>query len=336
MQALSRMDTWRRDLLRAGLAGAVWLGLGDCVSGATVPEKHAFPNRPVVPKKSAVAVVRVADHPDAAAAVRAAVEMAGGLSFLRAGQSVLLKPALNSGKPYPATADPETVLTIARMVLEAGGKPFIADRTMFLRSTREAFAKTGMLDAARIARIPCIALEDTPALSLSHPLAANWSGRALPVYELAARADHIINLCTARTHRLGDLTMSIKNNVGLVAGGRRARMHLGGAFRSRLAEIALVMRPSLIVLDARLGFSDGGPDEGALVKPGLIVAGTDPLAVDATGVAVLRAQGTNAALSSGSIWTIPMLQRATEIGLGAAGPSAVQVVGDASLTPFLT
>jgi uncharacterized protein (DUF362 family) len=276
---------------------------------------------------SEVAVVEAAQYPTLAAAVRAAVSAVGGVEFVKPGQSVLLKPALNSGKPYPATADPETVLTIARMVLGAGGKPFIADRTMFLHSTRDAFEKTRMIDAAREAGIECVALEDTPVVDVMHPLATGWPDSTVPVYKLAAEADHVVNLCTPRTHKLGDLTMAIKNNVGIVGGKSRLRMHSRGGLKARLAEIALVMRPALIVLDARQGFADGGPDEGALVRPGLIVAGRDPLAVDAIGVAILRMQGTNAALSTGSIWSIPMLQRAAELGLGATSPSSVRLLG---------
>ena len=287
------------------------------------------------PAVSEVAVVEAAQHPTHAAAVRAAVTAAGGLGFVEPGQSVLLKPALNSANRYPATADPETVLAVARMVIEAGGKPFIADRTMFLHSTRTAFEKTGVLDAAREARIECVALEDTPVVDVMHPLATGWPDSTVPVYKLAAEADHVVNLCTPRTHKLGDLTMAIKNNVGIVGGKSRLRMHAGGGLKARLAEIALVMRPALIVLDARLGFGDGGPDEGDLVRPGLIVAGRDPLAVDAAGVAILRLHGTNDALSAGSIWDIPMLRRAAAIGIGAAGPSAVRLVGrEPALAPI--
>ncbi len=320
------MSPSRRDLLQAGLLGAAALGFGQCAAQAG-PRKHSLPDIPGKIDASTVALVRAADYPGLAAAVRAAVEAAGGLGFVRPGDSVLLKPNVNSGNRYPATADPETVLAVAQMVQEAGGRPFVADRTMFLRSTAEAFRKTGIRDAAAQAKIPCLALEDEAVVALPHPLAASWPDSTLHVYRPAAEADHVINLCTPRTHKLGDLTMAIKNNVGIVAGNKRARMHMGSGFKQRLAEISLVMRPALIVLDGRLAFADGGPDEGALVRPGLIAASADPLAIDAVGVAMLRLEGTNAALSTGSIWKIPMLERAAAIGLGAAAPDAIRLEG---------
>ena len=108
-------------------------------------------------------------------------------------------------------------------------------------------------------------------------------------------ADHIINLCTPRTHALGDFTMSMKNNVGVVNGFSRLRMHVPWGLKERLAEINLVVRPSLILMDGRQGFTDGGPDSGDLAHPGFIAAGSDPVAIDAVAAAwlVQRASATS-------------------------------------------
>ncbi|MGZ6123952.1 MAG: DUF362 domain-containing protein [Myxococcales bacterium] len=249
------------------------------------------------------------------------------MGFVHPGDRVLLKPAVNSGNRYPATVDPEAVLAVAEIVQEAGGRPFVADRTMFLRSTTAAFAKTGILDACAQAKIPCFALDDAEVLAVRHPLASNWPDSTLHIFRAALEADHIVNLCTPRTHRLGDVTMALKNNVGLVAGGKRARMHVGPGFKDRLAEISLVVRPALIVMDGRQGFADGGPDSGALVHPGFVAAGADPVAIDAVGIAWLRIAGTNDALSRGSIWNIPLLRRAVAIGAGVSDPQRIRLVG---------
>ena len=306
-----------------GTAGAAWEGRPP----AEGPGRHALPDEPRPPPRSTVAVVRPADFPCLAAAVGEAIRLAGGLAFVGPGESVLLKPALNSGRPYPATTDPELVHVLAELVRERGGRPFVADRTMFLRSTRAALERTGILDAARAAGMPCLALEDSGAVALRHPLASHWPGRAVEIYRPAAEADHVINLCTPRTHRLGGFTMALKNCVGLVAGSARPGMHLGSGFRERLAEISLVVRPSLVVLDGRLGFSDGGPDEGDLCRPGFIAAGQDPLAVDAVGLAHLRLAGTNATIGTGSIWRIPVMRRAAEIGVGVGSADRIRLVG---------
>ena len=55
-------------------------------------------------------------HPGHREAVQRAITLAGGLGFIRSGETVLLKPAVNSGSRYPATTDPETIRIVAEMV----------------------------------------------------------------------------------------------------------------------------------------------------------------------------------------------------------------------------
>jgi uncharacterized protein (DUF362 family) len=198
---------------------------------------------------------------------------------------------------------------------------------MFLRSTEKAFEETGIRDAAEQAGIPCRCLDDEDSVSIPHPLAEHWSGNAIRIYSPVVGADHIINLCTPRTHALGDFTMSMKNNVGVVNNSSRLRMHLPWGLKERLAEINLVVRPSLIVMDGREGFTDGGPDSGDLAYPGFIAAGSDPVAIDAIGLAHLRLEGANQEIGEGSVWAIPMMKRAVEIGLGVGGEQAISLVG---------
>jgi uncharacterized protein (DUF362 family) len=289
--------------------------------------RHRLPEEPASPERSRIAVVATAGLPTYRAALQEAISRSGGLGFIQPGETVLLKPAANSANPYPATTDPESVLIVAEMVKEAGGRPLVADRTMFLRSTEEVFRKTEIYGAAEQAGTPCRALDDDEATSIRHPLAEHWSGNRIPIYTSVIKADHIINLCTPRTHALGDFTMAMKNNVGVVNGWSRLRMHLPWGLKERLAEINLVVRPSLIVMDGREGFADGGPDSGDLVRPGFIAVGSDPVAIDAVGLAYLRVEGANEDISGRSIWEIPMMSRATEIGLGVRGGRQIELIG---------
>jgi uncharacterized protein (DUF362 family) len=327
----------RRSFLRNSVLGVSVLASGTwaCSSRSSANQterspravRHRLPDEPVSPKRSRIAVVATTRLPTYRAAIHEAVARAGGLGFIQAGETVLLKPALNSANSYPATTDPETVSIVAEMVKEAGGRPWVADRTMFLNSTEEAFRKTEIYGAAEQSGIPCRPLEDDEASPIHHPLAEHWAATRIPIYVSVIEADHIINLCTPRTHKLGDFTMAMKNNVGVVNGWSRLRMHVPWGLKERLAEINLVVRPSLIVMDGREGFADGGPDSGALVRPGFIAAGSDPLAIDAVGLAYLRLEGANEDISGRSIWEIPMMKRAAEIGLGVRGSRQIELAG---------
>jgi uncharacterized protein (DUF362 family) len=323
----------RRDFLRLLLAGGAALlpplpgepravppgavSAGATGSGATASE--AGP--------STVGVVRTVAHPTHRQAVREAVRLAGGLSFVRSGQRVLLKPALNSERRCPATTDPETVLAVAELVREAGGVPFVADRTMLARSTDSALRRTGMSEAAAQIGMPCLALDDSPVVTRSHPLAGHWGSGQVRVYRAAALADHVVSLCTPRSHRLAGFTMSVKNLVGVVHAGSRLAMHFPVGFGERLAEVALAVPIALAVMDGREGFADGGPDEGSLVRPGFVSASRDPVALDAVGLAFLRLAGANEAIARPPVWSLPVLRRAAEIGLGAGSADRVRLAG---------
>jgi uncharacterized protein (DUF362 family) len=80
-------------------------------------------------------------------------------------------------------------------------------------------------------------------------------------------------------------------------------------------------------MDGRQGFSDGGPDTGALVHPDFIAVGVDPVAIDAVGLAFLRREGPGERIAVASIWELPQLARAVELGLGATSPGDITLAG---------
>lgn len=318
----------RRTFLK-GVAGSLGLlGLAGCRTNHAAAGGMAQV-LPVAraPKTSAVALVRPSAHPRLADAVRAVVAQAGGFGFIKEGQRVLLKPAVNSARRYPSTTDPEVVLVVAQLVLEAGGTPFIADRTMFMRSTARTFHQLGLDDAARQARISCQSLDHAEVTRLAHPGVTHWSGGEVPIYLPVAQADHVINLCTPRTHKLGDFTMALKNLVGVVDGGARMGMHMGAGFKERLAEISLVVPSAFVLMDGREGFTDGGPDSGDLAKLDFLAASRDPVAIDAVGLGFLRLAGANDRIMRGSIWELPVLKQAAALDLGASSVERIALSG---------
>jgi uncharacterized protein (DUF362 family) len=89
------------------------------------------------------------------------------------------------------------------------------------------------------------------------------------------------------------------------------------------------------VLDGVEAFTDGGPDRGTVVRPEVILAGRDRIALDAAGVAILRLYGTTPEVSKGRVFEQAQIARAVELGLGAQGPGDVRIVtGDAASEAF--
>jgi uncharacterized protein (DUF362 family) len=73
-------------------------------------------------------------------------------------------------------------------------------------------------------------------------------------------------------------------------------------------------------------FVDGGPMTGKLVRADVMVAGTDLIAVEAVGLAVLKHHGSNDAIMSRRIFEQEQVARAVEMGLGVKSPGQIKIV----------
>ena len=93
-----------------------------------------------------------------------------------------------------------------------------------------------------------------------------------------------------------------------------------------IAEINAGYHPDLIVLDGVQAFVNGGPDQGELVNAKVILAGTDRVAVDAVGVALLRYYGTTPEVSRGAIFEQEQLARAVQLGIGISSAKQIELV----------
>ncbi len=95
-----------------------------------------------------------------------------------------------------------------------------------------------------------------------------------------------------------------------------------------IAEINTAYRPALIVLDGITAFTDKGPSSGPRRDADVILAGTDRIAVDATGLAILKDLGSNKAIMERRIFAQEQIARAVELGLGVSGPGEIELVAD--------
>jgi len=87
-------------------------------------------------------------------AVRKAVELAGGMDFIKSGQTVLIKPNVNTGDPHPGSTNPEVLYEIIKLVWERDPKRVIVrDRSMFMRDTMEEMKRTGIDQAVHDAKL---------------------------------------------------------------------------------------------------------------------------------------------------------------------------------------
>jgi uncharacterized protein (DUF362 family) len=95
----------------------------------------------------------------------------------------------------------------------------------------------------------------------------------------------LISLPQAKSHSTTGISMGIKGLMGLI--WDRWSFHSRYNINLALADLATVIRPQLTILDATRALVTGGPGgPGEVSKPNLVIAGIDPVAVDAYGVTV--------------------------------------------------
>ncbi len=127
--------------------------------------------------------------------------------------------------------------------------------------------------------------------------------------------------------------MSLKNSVGMAAKydpgdgyNYMSELHSSRYQRLMIAEINTAYAPEFIIMDGIKGFSKGGPDTGTLIEPGVLIASSDRVALDAVGVCILRIFGTTGEVSRGEVFKQEQISRAAELGLGASGPGEVEII----------
>lgn len=281
--------------------------------------------------RTRVAVVKTADHRDG---VMRALRLLAADGVSRG--HVVVKPNFNSADPFPGSTHSETLGSLVEWLGAAGAsRVTVADRSG-MGVTREVMEAKGVFAQGRKLGFPAVVLDELPARDwIAHPLRGSHWSRGVLFPRLLEEADAIVSTCALKTHRFGGhFTLSLKNSVGAVAKygpdgyNYMSELHTSPDQRKMIAEINTLYRPALVLLDGLEAFADGGPESGTMIRPGVMIAGTDRVAVDAVGVAILRLYGTTRAVSTGKIWGLEQIARAVEVGVGVAGPERIELVTD--------
>jgi uncharacterized protein (DUF362 family) len=265
--------------------------------------------------------------------------------FSLAAEHVLLKPNFNSADPTPGSTHTDVLRALVKLLKDKGAQKITLGDRSGMGSTREVMEKLRTFKLADELGFEVLIFDELDSeeweyvqLSDSH-----WKkGFAIP--KIIRQVDSVIQTCCLKTHKFGGhFTISLKNSVGLAAkkvpGDRHDYMielHTSRHQRRMIAEINASYSPDLILLDAVSAFTSGGPATGKMVSPNVIIAGTDRIAIDAIGVAILRMFGTTKKVSKGKIFDQAQIARAVELGLGVRSPDQIEfITGDDKSDEFV-
>lgn len=213
----------------------------------------------------------------------------GGMgAFVSPGDRVLLKPNMLYGKEAEAavTTHPAVVAAVIELVRGAGGIPVVGDSPGFGRLSRVA-EKCGIMEVLRET--------GTELVEFTEPREVRGDG-VFRRFELAGPyldADRVINLPKLKTHGMMTMTCAVKNLFGAVVGTAKAGWHMKAGedremFARMLLELYQLRKPDLNIVDAIVAMEGDGPGSGDPRRVGLLIAGTDAVAVDLIAAEILR------------------------------------------------
>ena len=269
--------------------------------------------------------VSLASEGSPAENARRAVEALGGMKrFVSRGDVVVLKPNIgwDRSPEQAANTNPEVVVAVGEMCLAAGAKEVrVFDRTC--NEPRRSYVNSGIPEAVRR-----FAERERAAdiFRVYHVEDRKFQRTAIPgalvlkewdLYRDALEADQIINVPVAKHHSLANVTLGLKNMMG-VMGGNRGQIHF--RLSECLVDINRRLPTRLTVIDANRILLRNGPSGGNLedvrdLKK--VFASADIVAADV--VAAGQTFGIPGA-------DVPHIRKALESGLGVSSPDRIRVI----------
>jgi len=308
---MRRRDFMRR-LVKATAAAAVASGAAFALhkparmAGPTRAQARPLPDFSV---ESAGRRMAIVTGPDRAKTVQRAFAALGGIEkFIGRGDRVLLK--VNAAFALPpalgATTHPELVAEVTRLCYQAGATAVIVTDNP-INDPQSCFRLTGIARAAEAAGARVVMPTESlfkPATLLEGRLIHDWPVLIGPFDGVTK----LIGIAPVKDHNRSGASMTMKNWYGLLGGARNV-FHQD--IHTIILELAMLVRPTLVILDGTTTMVTNGPTGGSLddlKQTNTMIVSTDQVAADAFGATLLGKR----------LSDLPFIVRAAAAGLGTA------------------
>ena len=252
---------------------------------------------------------------DAAAAFAVAMARAGCDTVISRGDRVVIKPNWNGVTPQSSTSLPvvEAACRWARgqgaadVIVGEGPVPLARERVDACFKEMDAEARVAAA-GARFVNFD----DEAHVLFSGKPNLPDEIG----VSRLALEADVIINAPLLKVHSCCLTTLCVKNLKGCLRRQDKMAFHRVGLLPAVVA-LNQIVRPQINVIDA-IDAMEGDHSHGGIVHLDRLIAGRDPVTVDAIGCAQIGLDPTG----------VPLLRMASEAGLGVHRLDEIDPVGE--------
>jgi uncharacterized protein (DUF362 family) len=230
-----------------------------------------------------------------AKAVREVFEhFGGGGKLLRSSRDVYIKVNAVGHEPNVHT-DPEVLRETIRYFHRCGARTiYVMDNCTQANFTRLVFRFTGYLRICRETGAVPVFLDETPAVPVFLDGIEEFIDVSRFVFErlIEQGAENLyVSLPKLKTHSMSQVTLSIKNQFGLVHQRSRIADH-NYRIHQKFADIYRVLRPDFALIDGLIATTHGHYPttyhaDRCVVPMDLLIGGPDPLATDVVGAALI-------------------------------------------------
>ena len=324
-QRAQQHTTNRRDFLLRLLKGGIFIGAACSLSywlydaagpgvAREVKDLVTLPDFSLPSLKGKMSIVTGGDRTEA---IRRALDTMGGIeTFIKKGDRVLLKVNAAFATPpiLSATTNPQLVAEVAHLCYKAGASSVVVTDNP-INDPASCFALTGIEEAATSAGAKVLVPKESffqPTTVSAGVLIQNW-----PIlWEPFQKINKVIGMAPVKDHHRSGASMIMKNWYGLL-GGRRNIFHQD--INTIITELAMMVKPTLVILDGTTAMMTNGPTGGSLSdlkQTNTMIVSTDQVAADAFGATLLGK----------TVADLLYIPRAESAGLGTADYEALSPV----------
>lgn len=220
--------------------------------------------------------------------VNRALDLIGTPGLLPQKGLIIVKPNLTNSSPPPVTTHVDMAEAVLAYVRKYTGAEIAIGEGCGSGTTGDTFEANGYTDMAERNSIRLIDFNTEPADCLRNPDALHLKEFHMP----AAAADaFIISVPVLKDHSFTDTTIAMKNMFGLApapfysGSWNKSKLHSPSTHAS-VVDVCLYKKPGLSIVDASVALS-GMHLAGTPRGLNRILAGTDPVAVDAVGTRLM-------------------------------------------------
>jgi len=227
---------------------------------------------------------------------------------------ILIKPNYINAK-HPSTGittDSRVVEGIVKFLNGRQIKEIVIGEGSGLSDTFQAFKVAGLDEVAQRYGVKLLDLNKDEMIEVNPP---NPLSLKEVTVSKTALGSTIVSVPKLKLHRFATVTLSLKNMMGALAS--KGSMHMGKSLSENIVDLASILKPSLSVVDGIIA-GEGHETSGNPVQMGLVIAGTDPVAVDAVGAAVMGISPSD----------VKHLRLAEKKGLGTCNLEEVTILGE--------